>query len=276
MRLYSNIAQDTVLTADPGVSGATLNVVSTTGWPSPSSGDTALVCLDFGASNVELVEYTGMTGTSFTGCVRAVDGTAAGAHNVGAGVRHVASASDIQAFMRWGEISNAALLAATRYGPNGVTSLTTQSATSGTLREVQWLVPSRTHFVEIGMEVTVAGAGNLRFVVYRDSGSAKPSTLVLDCGVVSASTTGYKPVTIDVWLARGLYHLAVMPEGATVTYRACNSHNPPARIPAAATTGTTIVTGYQANSVTTGAAPNPFPSTVVLTNAMPFILLLTA
>ena len=276
MRLYSNTAQDTVLALDLTASGTTVTGIDFTGWPSPSSGDTALACIDFGMAGVELVEYSSRTSTALT-CVRGIDGTTPLPHNVGATVRHMASAADLQAFMRYGEIGNASLLAASWYPPNNVTTVTTQSATSGTLREVQHLIPTRTNIVGVGIEVTTAGAGNLRFCIYRDNGSGKPGTLFADCGTVSASTTGFKSVTVSLFLPRGLYHPAVMPEGATITYRACNSHNPPARMPVFATTGTTVVTGYQANSVTTGAAPSPFPTTsVVQTNAMPYILLLTA
>lgn len=276
MRLYSNIAQDTVLTADPGVSGATINVVSTSGWPSPSSGDTALACLDYGAGNVELIEYTGLTGTSLTGCVRAVDGTTATAHNVGAVVKHVASASDIQSFMRYGDFHTASWQSGQWYSPPGIVSVGTTALASGTIKEIQVPLPARTRFLGIGTEVTTAGAGNLRFAIYRDNGSGKPSTLVLDCGSVSASTTGFKSITIDVYLVRGLYHLGCMAETATITVRAAATHTPPARLPISGQNIASIYTGYQATGVTTGAAPSPFPVGMSLTNTMPVVALLTA
>jgi len=276
MRLYSNVAMDTVLTSDPGAGGTTINVLDTTGWPSPSSGDTALGVIDLGTAGVELFEYTAKTGTSLTGCTRGVDGTVATLHNVGTGVRHVASASDVQAFIRYGEINLQSLQSGLWYAPPGVSALTSQAASSGVLRESQHMVPARTHIVGIGAEVTTLGAGNLRFAIYRDNGSGKPSTLILDCGVVSGSTTGFKSIVIDLWLPRGLYHAAMMAEGATITTRAGNTHMPPARLPLNSTTSTTISSGYQATGVTTGSAPNPFPAGMTLTNSMPYILLQTA
>lgn len=274
MRLYSNIAQDSVLTVDPGVSGTVINTVATTGWPSPSSGDSALGSIDFGTAGVEVFEYTGLTATTYTGVTRGVDGTTASAHNVGATVRHVASGYDLQGMQRYGESSLAALQTGLWYSPNGITSLTTQAAASGVLRESQHVIPARTHIVGIGAEVTTLGAGVLRFAIYRDNGSGKPSTLVLDCGTVSGSTTGFKSITIDLWLPRGLYHAAMMSEGASITTRAGNVHMPPARLPMLSTTSTSVATGYQASGVSTGSAPNPFPSGMVLSNSMPYVLLL--
>lgn len=45
---------------------------------------------------MEIFSYTGLTATSFTGVIRGLDGTTQPAHSIGAKVRHVGSATDIQ------------------------------------------------------------------------------------------------------------------------------------------------------------------------------------
>ena len=60
------------LTVDPGVGGVTINVDSTTGFPTQG-----IVSFD-----AEEVLYTGTTPTAFTGCTRGYDNTSASAHNV--------------------------------------------------------------------------------------------------------------------------------------------------------------------------------------------------
>ena len=67
----------TTLSAAVTVSGTTLNVVSTTGFASPSGS------LFIGQ---ELITYTGTTGTSFTGCTRATGSTTAYPYSIGADV----------------------------------------------------------------------------------------------------------------------------------------------------------------------------------------------
>jgi len=275
MRLFSNVAQDTVLTADPGSGGTTISVVGFTGWPSPSSQDTGLACLDFGTAGVELVEYTGITGTALTGCTRGVDGTTAQAHNVGATVRHVASASDLQAFMRHGEVTVAAFQAASWYGSPGITTFTTGSIASGTIKAVQFPIPVRTRFLKIGAEVTTVGAGNLRFAIYADNGAGRPAGLLVDCGTVSGNTLGHREVAIDAYLSRRLLHLAIMAEGATISVRCASAQSPPLRLPFT-TAGTTVYTGYQQAGVTTGAAPSSFPSGMVPNSGMSHIIIQTA
>lgn len=90
VRFYSSIAQQTTLQS--GISAATtvIQVVATTGFPSTTP---YTLSLDYNAPNEELVEVTGVAGTSLT-VTRAIDGTSATIHNAGAIVRHVSSARD--------------------------------------------------------------------------------------------------------------------------------------------------------------------------------------
>lgn len=74
----------TKLTASPGVSGTTLDVVSTTGFPSKG-----LLAVGTSNDNTEHVTYTGITATSFTGVTRAFGDTTARAHIVDAVVSQV-------------------------------------------------------------------------------------------------------------------------------------------------------------------------------------------
>jgi hypothetical protein len=78
--LYIAVNQTgTQLTDNPLTAGATtVNVVSTTGFPS----------VGFISIDLEIIKYTGITATSFTGCTRASDGTSASAHVQNSQVYH--------------------------------------------------------------------------------------------------------------------------------------------------------------------------------------------
>lgn len=71
--------------------------------------------------------------------------------------------------------------------------------------------------IEIGIRVTGAAAGNYRLGIYDDGGEAQlyPHKLLLDAGVVSASSTGEKGITIKQEFSRGLKWLAIV--GSLVT-----------------------------------------------------------
>ncbi len=100
IRKFLNGAVDTFVTADvpatPG-SGQTIPVDRTTGWPTPGSGEEALLVLSADdPTRVELATYTGKTANSFTGVTRAVDGTSVQLHVAGKLVTHRASATDLE------------------------------------------------------------------------------------------------------------------------------------------------------------------------------------
>lgn len=89
-RFYSSVAQQTTLTGSITPSTTTITVAATTGFP----GSTPFtLALDFGSDSNELVDVTNVAALSLT-VTRGVDGTTASSHNVGAVVRHVASARD--------------------------------------------------------------------------------------------------------------------------------------------------------------------------------------
>jgi hypothetical protein len=89
-RYYSSIAQQTTLTSGITSSGTTMIVAATTGFPGSLP---YTLAVDYGASNEELVEVTGVAGTTLT-VTRAIDSTSGSSHNPGAVVRHVSSARD--------------------------------------------------------------------------------------------------------------------------------------------------------------------------------------
>lgn len=69
----------TTLSDNPLTAGATtVNVVDTTGFPT-----SGYISID-----LEIIKYTGKTGTSFTGCTRGADGSSATSHSLGANVFH--------------------------------------------------------------------------------------------------------------------------------------------------------------------------------------------
>lgn len=91
-RNYSNVAEQTTLSSGINASATTLSVGSVTGYP---AGPATLI-IDPGLASEELVEYANISGTSFTGCTRGVDGTPATSHSTGAVVVHGTSARDFR------------------------------------------------------------------------------------------------------------------------------------------------------------------------------------
>lgn len=89
-RYYSSIGQQTTLTSGITSSGTTMIVAATTGFPGSLP---YTLAVDYGSATEELVEVTGVAGTTLT-VTRAIDGTSGASHNPGAVVRHVSSARD--------------------------------------------------------------------------------------------------------------------------------------------------------------------------------------
>ena len=75
-----------------GGSGTTINVASTTGFPSTGT--------NFIQVGTEEISYTGLTSTSFTGITRAVRGTTRAAHSTGATV------TNFSAYSAWGQAAS--------------------------------------------------------------------------------------------------------------------------------------------------------------------------
>ena len=73
---------NTTVGADPGAGGTSIQVASTTGFPSSGY----LVIPNNAATDYEAVQYTSIDATHFLGCTRGYGGTTAVAHNVGTAV----------------------------------------------------------------------------------------------------------------------------------------------------------------------------------------------
>lgn len=80
--ITGSAGQSTTTTDNPLTAGATtINVVSTTGFPSAGTGDNGFLII-----GSEKIIYAAKTGTSFTGCTRGAYGTVATAHTIGSAV----------------------------------------------------------------------------------------------------------------------------------------------------------------------------------------------
>jgi hypothetical protein len=95
LRVYTNVAVTTELTSAIDDNDTTIPVVSTSGWVDPGAGEVAVAMIDGGLATVEVITYTGLTGTTLTGVVRGVDGTTAQSHLIAAAVDHAVSAADM-------------------------------------------------------------------------------------------------------------------------------------------------------------------------------------
>lgn len=89
-RFFSSVAQPTTLSAPITNTDVTIPLVGAIGFPVNTP---FTIALDYGGSLEELADVTAVAGTTFT-VTRAVDGTSAANHGVGAAVRHVSSARD--------------------------------------------------------------------------------------------------------------------------------------------------------------------------------------
>lgn len=90
LRYFSSLAQPTTLAGGISSANATIQVAATIGFPTSFP---YTLSLDYGAVGEELVDVISAASTTLT-VTRAVDGTSAQSHSIGAVVRHVASARD--------------------------------------------------------------------------------------------------------------------------------------------------------------------------------------
>lgn len=81
---------------------------------------------------------------------------------------------------------------------------------------------------QVRVEVTTAAAGALgRIALFSDDSTGAPGTLLVNCGTVSAATTGDKDIACVYTLKAGmLYHVYVGMEVATATWRVAVGHAP--------------------------------------------------
>lgn len=89
----------------------------------------------------------------------------------------------------------------------------TAGVTADTLYAVPFVVGNSDTADRIGIDVQSSAAGSVRLGIYNSSGGA-PSSLLLDAGTVSVSTTGQKNITISQALSPGMYFLALVSDVA--------------------------------------------------------------
>jgi hypothetical protein len=130
LRFFSATAQPTTLSGSISSGATSITVGATIGFP-PSFPYT--LALDFGGTAEELVDVTSAAGTTLT-VTRAVDGTSAQSHSLGAVVRHVASARD-HADYQTHQAATAAVhgVAGTLVGTSDIQTLANKTLTSPTV-----------------------------------------------------------------------------------------------------------------------------------------------
>jgi hypothetical protein len=98
-QLYANNAT-TTLSASVASTDTSINVASTTGWPSPANGTYFAVTIDSG-TNVEVIYVFGVTGTTLTGCLRGQENTVASNFQPGTTIEMRVTAGTLQRFARY-------------------------------------------------------------------------------------------------------------------------------------------------------------------------------
>ena len=121
--------------------------------------------------------------------------------------------------------------------------------------------------IAIKVNTLAAGAG-ARLGIYNSGVDAKPSTRLLDAGVVSVATTGIKAASINQQLAGGLYWLACVSDGAPLVNRFYSEFSPYGLYSDMSGTATAIYVAH-----TYGALPNPFGTPTITTSPIPLVLL---
>jgi hypothetical protein len=112
---------------------------------------------------------------------------------------------------------------------------------------------------QIGVECTAANASTTwRIGIYNSDSNGVPTTVLLDAGTVDTSTTGLKAITVSQTLNAGLYFIAGVWQGGSVTptmraYNTTIGNWSPMASTAQQTTN--YATNYQIASGVTGALP---------------------
>lgn len=114
-------------------------------------------------------------------------------------------------------------------GPPVAATLSAAALTAGRLYTHPIFIPQNMTLTDIGVVITVAGAGNIRLGVYnsRSAGNALPGTLLLDAGTVSVNVTNtFQAITaLTTSLKRGFYILAAVTDVAPTAMRISTNSN---------------------------------------------------
>ena len=125
------------------------------------------------------------------------------------------------------------------------------------LKAVPFPVPRPITLDQIAIYVTTAGGAGaeMRLGIYNDGVNLYPAGLLLDAGVIDATTTGIKAIIINQALAKGMYWLACVCNDATVKIPITCYHTSPLGYSDPRYNAGNLAVNYNY-----GALPNPFPS----------------
>ncbi len=133
--------------------------------------------------------------------------------------------------------------------------------TADTLYSVPLIVARAITVDRIACEVTTAGAASTaaRLGIYNNGTNLHPGALLLDAGTVAVDSTGVKAITINQALSKGIYHLAIISDGAPSARGILPEKSP---LPILGIVASQFYRFYTDWSVaqTYGALPDPFPS----------------
>lgn len=101
------------------------------------------------------------------------------------------------------------------YLMNGVATSTT--LTSNRIYYLPFYVRKKTTFTRIGFQITATSGLIARLGIY-NAENGVPTSLLLDCGTVSTSSSGEKEATISVTLNTGFYFLSLVPDATPTVY----------------------------------------------------------
>lgn len=206
-------------------SAGTVNLSTTTGDYVNITGTTTITAITLAQGQQITVKFAGIltltNGASLILPSGANITTAAGDTAVFRG-----EASGVVRCVSYQKASGTALIAttSTSYQNNGyatnrynyglaIAATSGAAVTANRLYAIPHIVGATTTFTRIGIRVTSAIAGNARLGIYNWAAGV-PTTLVLDCGTVSTSSTGDKEITISQSLAAGVYALGVVFDAA--------------------------------------------------------------
>lgn len=148
--------------------------------------------------------------------------------------------------------------------PGGGIAVGTTSNTLGnnTMRASAVYLPQDVTLIRLGGDIaTVGEAGSkLRLGIYGDTGSYAPGALLVDAGQINGDSATVQELTINLFLAAGIYWFAGAVQSAPTTQPTVRTYAPatPAPLTAGAPTAAAGTAGWIDGTSVTGALPATF------------------
>jgi len=145
-----------------------------------------------------------------------------------------------------------------------ISTAATAALAANTLYATPFVVTDTATFTRIGINVTTLSTGGARLGIYNFANGV-PTTLVLDAGTVSVTSTGEKEITISQSLSAGAYMLVMLCDGTPIVRRTAttNSSTPAFGNPDSSTAQPTHIT----QALTYGALNASFGTPTYVTDA---------